>query len=89
MRDDEERELRATRAEMLQAFNEMRAVRGKPPLKEFPAASCSFCGEPKEDVGPLVQGLSENVFICRGCATEAQHVLLRGNDGGEGGGNDV
>lgn len=41
--------------------------------------SCSFCGEPRQAVGPLAQGQS-GAMICRACAGEAVEALRAGID---------
>ena len=69
--------LRLAEIELLEATNQLRAVRGYPPLSKLPEPPfCSFCGRAKSEVGALVEGL--DAHICRDCAVEAQHLLLRG-----------
>ena len=75
--DDEARALRAAERELLGATNQLRAMRGYPPLNELPEPPfCSFCGRAKSEVGVLVEGL--DAYICQDCAAEAQRLLLRG-----------
>ena len=63
--------------ELLEAANVLRAMRGYAPLTELPQPPfCSFCGRGKSEVGALVEGL--NAHICRECAEEARHLLLKG-----------
>ena len=76
--EDAEKELlEATKKQLLEAFNELRAFQGRVPLTAFPENHCSFCGEAKEDAGPLVQGIAPFIFICRQCTVDAQHAFLR------------
>ena len=37
--------------------------------------SCSFCGRPKNEVKKLVQGASENIFICNKCIEAASKSI--------------
>ena len=76
---DEGRQLvRAAERELLEATNQLRAMRGYPPLSALPEPPfCSFCGRAKSEVGALVEGL--DAHICRECAAEAHHLLLRGD----------
>lgn len=74
---DDTREVRAAEKELLDALNQLRAIRGDPPLTEFPEPPyCSFCGRSKKEMGALVEGL--DAHICADCAGEARRLLLRG-----------
>jgi hypothetical protein len=77
MADDDSPEIQAAKRELLEVSNALRAIRGEPPLTNVPTEFCSFCARPKEDVGALVQGLRDFVFICRECVVEAQRAFLR------------
>ena len=70
-------EIRDAEQQMLATLNQLRAMRGEPPLSEFPMPPyCSFCGRSKSEMGALVSGL--NAYICIECAGEARNLLLRG-----------
>jgi ClpX C4-type zinc finger protein len=80
-KDDVERraaemEVRAAEKELLEAANQLRAIRGEPPLTSLPEPPfCSFCGRSKSEVGALVKGF--DAYICAECASEAHRALLR------------
>ena len=76
MTTNDEEDARIAEKELLQAFNQLRALRGYPPLKEHPEPPfCSFCGRPKNEMGALVEGV--DAHICIDCAEEAHNLLLR------------
>jgi len=61
---------------MLDTLNGIRKLRGLQPLRAFPEPPfCSFCGEGKNEVGALVEGL--NAYICDQCAAEAQRLMRK------------
>ncbi len=79
MAQDDNFEERLARKELLDAFNEVRAVRGEPPLTEFPEPPfCSFCGKGRSETGALVEGL--DAHICLLCASEAARLLRNATD---------
>jgi hypothetical protein len=74
--DDDSFEVRAAKAELLSAMNQLRAVEGHAPIASLPEPPlCSFCGRSKNEMGALVQG--NQAFICVECADEARRSLLR------------
>ena len=75
---EESRErMRDAKRHLLEAANQLRAIRGYPPLDELPEPPfCSFCGRAKSEVGALVEGM--NAHICSECAEESRHLLLKG-----------
>lgn len=74
------------KADMLALMNESRAHLGKEPLKVFPERSCSFCGRPEAESGPLFRGdVIEFIRICRACAGKAQRSFVAGLLSGKGG----
>ena len=76
MTTKDEEDARIVEKELLHAFNQLRAIRGYPPLTEHPEPPyCSFCGRPKNEMGALVEGV--NAYICLDCAGEARNLLLR------------
>jgi len=77
MADDGTEEVRIVEQELLATLNQLRAMRGDPPLTEFPEPPyCSFCGRSKKEMGALVAGM--DAYICVECAGEARTLLLRG-----------
>ena len=69
--------VRLAEHELLEAANQLRAVRGYPRFGALPQPPfCSFCGRAKSEVGALVEGI--NAHICATCAEEARHLLLKG-----------
>ena len=77
-REQAQQLVRLAQRELLEAANQLRAMRGYSPLSELPAPPfCSFCGRAKSEVGALVEGLG-GAYICRECADEARHLLLKG-----------
>jgi hypothetical protein len=76
MDDEAKRSLQIAEREVLNALNDIRKIRGKPPLSAFPQPPyCSFCGESKDEVGALVAG--DSAFICDQCAAEAQRLIRK------------
>jgi hypothetical protein len=76
MDDKAKRNLQIAEREVLNSLNDVRRLRGLPPLTAFPQPPyCSFCGEGKDEVGALVEGL--NAFICDQCAAEAQRLMRK------------
>lgn len=74
---DERIEYRLAQKELLDALNQLRAIRGEPQLTKLPGPPfCSFCGRSKDEVGSLVAGVSD-AHICFDCAGEARKLLLR------------
>jgi hypothetical protein len=68
-------ELKAAEAELLEAMNGLRRLRGEPPL---PASSaqppyCSFCGRATNEVQSMIAGPS--VHICNVCIVEASRQI--------------
>ncbi len=77
MADDRTQDLRDLEREFLVTLNQLRALRGDPPLTELPEPPyCSFCGRSKKEMGALVAG--KDAYICLECAGEARKLLLRG-----------
>jgi hypothetical protein len=77
MSDNDSLELKAAKAELLSATNQLRAVHGYPPLTALPEPPlCSFCARSKAEMGALVQG--DDAYICIECAAEAHRTLLGG-----------
>ena len=77
MSDRSDNDVRMVEKELLATLNQLRAMRGDPPLTEFPEPPyCSFCGRSKKEMGALVAGL--DAHICVDCAGEARSLLLRG-----------
>jgi hypothetical protein len=75
---EESIEYRLAQNELLNAFNQLRALRGEPLLIKLPEPPfCSFCGRSKDEVGALVAGVSD-AHICFDCAGEARKLLIRG-----------
>ena len=75
MSTDDSEGVRAANLLLLQAENQLRAVEGlltrrMPPEGPF----CSFCGNPKSEVGALVEG--KNAYICLECTQLARRLLL-------------
>jgi ClpX C4-type zinc finger protein len=68
--------------ELLDATNQLRAMRGEPPLSELPTPPyCSFCGRAKSECGALVEGemtAGDNAYICQRCVAEAHRRFLEG-----------
>jgi len=76
MTTKDEDDARIVEKELLHAFNQLRAIRGYPPLTEHPEPPFFlFCGRPKNEMGALVEGV--NAYICLDCAVEARNLLLR------------
>lgn len=76
MNAEEKRNLKVVENDLLNAFNDLLRVRGLEPLTALPEPPfCSFCGEGKDEVGALVQGL--NAYICDQCAAEAQRLMRK------------
>ena len=70
-------EVRMVEKDLLDLHNQLRAMRGDPPVTELPEPPfCSFCGRSKKEMGALVVGL--DAHICVECAGEARSLLLRG-----------
>ena len=62
MNADDKRNLQIVEGDLLSAFNDLRRIRGLEPLDAMPEPPfCSFCGEGKNQVGALVEGL--NAYI--------------------------
>lgn len=77
MTKDQAEEVRVIEKELLDTLNKIRAIRGYPPLVEFPDPPfCSFCGRSKKEMGALAVGLEAH--ICIECANEARSQLLHG-----------
>ena len=77
MSDHNADDVRIVEKELLDALNQLRAIRGDPPLTEFPEPPyCSFCGRSKKEMSALVVG--PDAHICVECAGEARRLLLRG-----------
>jgi hypothetical protein len=77
MTEKQNPEIQLAQAELLNALNQLRAIRGDPPLTCLPEPPfCSFCGRGKSEVGALVEGL--DAHICGECADEARRLMLRG-----------
>jgi hypothetical protein len=77
MKRVDEQDVRFVEKELLEIFNQIRALRGGTSLSNLPKPPfCSFCGGCKDEVGALAAGL--NAHICAACANEARGVLLRG-----------
>ena len=77
MTEKQSPEGRAAQKELLDALNQLRAIRGDPPLTAMPEPPyCSFCGRAKSEVGALVEGL--DAHICGEWADEARRLMLRG-----------
>jgi len=75
MDDQEKRNLEIAERDVLNALNDVRRLRGLKPLEALPVPPfCSFCGEGKNEVRALVEGL--DAIICDQCAAEA-HRLMR------------
>jgi hypothetical protein len=73
---EDKRNLQVAELDLLNAFNDLRRIRGLAPLNAMPEPPfCSFCGEGKNEVGALVEGL--NAFICDQCAAEAQRLMRK------------
>ena len=69
-------EILAAEKDLLDATNQLRAMRGDPPLSALPEPPfCSFCGKSKSEVGALVEGFE--AYICLECAGEAHRALLQ------------
>ena len=76
MGNEAKRNLQAVQREFLSCLNDLRRFRGLEPLDALPEPPfCSFCGEGKNEVGALVEGL--NAFICDQCAAEAQRLMRK------------
>jgi hypothetical protein len=76
MDDETKRNLQVAEREVLNALNDLRRFRGLQALNALPEPPfCSFCGEGKNEVGALVEGL--NAAICDQCAAEAQRLMRK------------
>jgi hypothetical protein len=76
MNAEDKRNLQVIEGDFLRALNDVRRIRGLEPLEAMPEPPfCSFCGEGKNEVGALVEGL--NAHICDQCAAEAQRLMRR------------
>ncbi len=73
--DENSIEYRLAQQELRDALNQARALYGAAPLPALPEPPyCAFCGRPKEEAGPLAEGIT--AYIWRTCAEDARRALL-------------
>jgi len=76
MDDRGKRNLNVVERDVLNALNDLRRLRGLKPLEALPEPPfCSFCGEGKNEVRALVEGL--DAIICDQCAIEASRLMRK------------
>lgn len=79
MADDDgaRRNLQIVEGDFLAALNDVRKLRGQPPLSALPEPPfCSFCGQGRDDVRTLIAG--DSAFICGEGVAEAQRLIRNG-----------